>query len=314
MYSASQVKAMIEGWKKAGITKAELAVKIANACMGWPYVWGARGEEDTVENRKYFMNRSSIGDKDRQMIIDRCQVLKGTKDNCDGCKYYPNNMHTRIFDCRGFTYWVLLQCNITINGAGATSQYNDDSNWSEKGKIEYMPRNVVCCVFKQVNGKTMEHTGLYTANGKIVHCSKEVKESSPEDKSWSWTHYAIPKGIDSDTPVVSKPTLRKGDTGEYVVECQQDLLQLGYDLSPYGADGKYGNTTIREVKKFQKASGLVADGICGPRTWQALDEAVKPSPTPTKFYTVHIPHLTEYQADSLIATYSGSWKTEEQGG
>ena len=75
---------------------------------------------------------------------------------------------------------------------------------------------------------------------------------------------------------------------------------------------KYGNTTIREVKKFQKAMGLSADGICGPKTWEALDEAVGPSPTPvTKLFTVHIPHLTEYQADGLIATYAGSWKTEE---
>jgi peptidoglycan hydrolase-like protein with peptidoglycan-binding domain len=74
--------------------------------------------------------------------------------------------------------------------------------------------------------------------------------------------------------VVTRPTLRKGASGPYVTECQEDLLKLGYDLAHYGADGKYGNITMREVRKFQKAQGLAVDGICGPKTWAALDAAV----------------------------------------
>ena len=49
------------------------------------------------------------------------------------------------------------------------------------------------------------------------------------------------------------------------------VLKLGYDLAHYGADGKYGNITMREVRKFQRAQGLAVDGICGPKTWAALD-------------------------------------------
>ena len=106
------------------------------------------------------------------------------------------------------------------------------------------------------------------------------------------------------------PTLRKGASGPDVVECQEDLLTLGYDLAPYGADGKYGNTTIREIKKFQTASGLVADGITGPRTWEALDEAVAGGGT---LYTVTIPHLNQAQAEALIRQYPGAEKKEEGG-
>ena len=126
-----------------------------------------------------------------------------------------------------------------------------------------------------------------------------------------------------------------------MTECQEDLLKLGYDLSPYGADGKYGNTTIREVKKFQTASGLTADGICGPMTWAALDAAVAgdsgsasgstggttsgsassqdagsspetPAPEPQRF-TVHIPHLQRYEAEAYVASVPGAWMTEEGG-
>ena len=117
-----------------------------------------------------------------------------------------------------------------------------------------------------------------------------------------------------------KPTIKRGSKGPYVVECQEDLIQLGYDLSPYGADGKFGKKTEDAVKAFQTASGLKADGIVGPATWTALDAAVGPAPDPepepaptTKLYTVHIPHCTKYQADGLIQTYPGSWMTEDGG-
>ena len=103
-------------------------------------------------------------------------------------------------------------------------------------------------------------------------------------------------------------TLRKGASGPDVVECQNDLLQLGYDLNPYGADGKYGSTTIREVKKFQAASGLTADGICGQKTWAALDEAVAGGGS---LYTVTIEHLTKAQADALKTQYPDADIKEE---
>ena len=119
----------------------------------------------------------------------------------------------------------------------------------------------------------------------------------------------------------TKPTLRKGASGPTVTECQEDLLKLGYDLSPYGGDGKYGNTTIREVKKFQTASGLTADGICGPMTWAVLDKAVAAAsgsaqetlaPEPRRF-TVHIPRLQRYEAEAYVASVPGAWMTEEGG-
>ena len=310
MNSARQVDAMISGWKMAGSPKAEIVAKAAEACMGWPYVWGSMGEEDTVDQRTYYMNRSSIGPKDRELIRKRCQVLSGSSPACTGCKYFPNDARTRIFDCRGFTRWLLQQVGITLTGAGATSQWNTESNWTRKGPISEIPKDQVCCVFKQVNGKTMEHTGMHIGNGVIIHCSVEVKRSTTDDKSWNWTHYAIPKGIDGS--IIPKPTIRRGDSGTYVMECQQDLMALGYDVGATGADGKFGRKTETAVKAFQANSNLKVDGIVGQGTWAALLDAVKPGPSPvTTLYTVHIPHLTEYQADALIATYAGAWKTAE---
>ena len=314
MNSAAHVDNDISNWKTMGMSKAELVVLIAEDCLGWPYVYGERGSYDTVSLRSARAN-----DLDKSMpaeaaeIRKKCQVLNGSQDACTGCKWYPGGAMVRCFDCRGFTYWVLHQVGITIKGQGATSQWNDDGNWKTKGKIDDMPSGQVCCVF-MYNSKTgkMDHTGLYVGGGRIIHCSGEVKTGKITDKGW--THYAVPVGMEGDVPVpTSKPTLRKGATGPYVVECQEDLLKLGYDLSPYGADGKYGNTTIREVKKFQTKSGLTADGICGQMTWAALDAAVKPDPTPkTDYYTVTIQHLTLYDAEALKARYDGAVTIEKE--
>ena len=106
---------------------------------------------------------------------------------------------------------------------------------------------------------------------------------------------------------VLKPTLRKGSTGVYVVECQNDLIRLGYDLSPYGADGKFGNKTEAAVKAFQKDHGLYVDGVVGPMTWDALD-----STDPAKLYTVTIPHLTYFKAEALVNQYPGASMVEEK--
>ena len=55
-----------------------------------------------------------------------------------------------------------------------------------------------------------------------------------------------------------------------VAEIQRALLARGYDLGPAGVDGDAGPKTIAAVTAFQRAAGLVADGIAGPLTQKAL--------------------------------------------
>lgn len=55
-----------------------------------------------------------------------------------------------------------------------------------------------------------------------------------------------------------------------VAEIQRALLARGYDLGPAGADGDAGPKTIAAVMAFQRAAGLVPDGIAGPLTIKAL--------------------------------------------
>jgi len=66
----------------------------------------------------------------------------------------------------------------------------------------------------------------------------------------------------------SRPTLRRGNRGNAVVDVQLALRDRGFDLEP---DGIFGSITQECVKTFQGTRGLKADGVVGPMTWAALN-------------------------------------------
>lgn len=75
---------------------------------------------------------------------------------------------------------------------------------------------------------------------------------------------------DNPTPNIIQRTLRKGMKGEDVKQLQEALINLGYDLGKNGADGDFGSATYSAVRAFQKAKGLIVDGIAGKATLGAL--------------------------------------------
>ena len=306
MYSASYVDDKITELKNSGMPLDLVAWQVALLCVGWAYVFGARGEYCTPANRrKYYRDAHPT-------IKTKCKNYDGT-GSCSGCKWLPGDKRTRFFDCRGFTYWVLLSVyGWKLMGAGATSQWNNEANWKAKGEIATMPRDTLVCLFVK-KGKTMEHTG-FGFNDETVECSNGVQHFTTRNKKW--THWGVPAccgGEVQPTPAPittpdKKPTLRKGSSGEYVTLAQTQLIQKGYDCGSYGADGKFGAATEAAVKAFQRDHGLTADGVIGQMTWAALDEVE----TSYK-YTVTIPHLSKSQAQALCAGYPGSTMTEERG-
>lgn len=266
MISASEVDALIVRLKQNKVPLSEAVFETAKACVGYPYVYGAEG----------------------QLTV-------------------KDGVTVRKFDCQGFTEWCLSQFGINIKAAGATSQWDKDALWLAKGDIGNIPNDVLVCLFYRSsdNPSKMAHTG-FGYKGATCECSSGV-QYFPQRKA-KWKYWAIPKGITDKVPDPDpdyRPTLRRGDKGEYVTLAQTMLLQRGYDLGKWGADGSYGAATEAAVKSFQRDNGLVADGIIGQKTWSALQ-----SESPT-LYTVTIPHVAKYQADRLIETYAGAYMTEE---
>lgn len=326
MNTAEYVDNQIQILKNSGIPLTDAAWQAALLCVGWPYIYGDRGQYCTIAHRQAVYNKDP-GKKVYQNVKEKCQAIRSSNPtgSCSGCKWYPKSKRVRGNDCRGFTYWILLQIyGWKLMGTGATKQWNTESNWKAKGLVSKgVPDDTLVCLFypDEKDPNVMEHTG-FGYHGETIECSAGVQYNKTRDQKW--THWAVPACVDGDVPTPTpsptptpdkKPTLRKGSTGEYVVECQEDLIKLGYDLSPYGADGKYGNKTAAAVAAFQKDHPpLVSDGICGPLTWAELDEAVKPQPDPGPsevLYTVTIEHLDLTQAKALCNAYPTASMKEE---
>lgn len=70
-------------------------------------------------------------------------------------------------------------------------------------------------------------------------------------------------------------TYKRGDSGAGVKFLQEKLITLGYNVGSKGADGVYGGKTKNAVLDFQKKMKLGQDGIAGPQTQKAIDEALK---------------------------------------
>ena len=65
--------------------------------------------------------------------------------------------------------------------------------------------------------------------------------------------------------------LKLGSDGPFVAELQTRLVLLGYKLE---VDGVFGKATEDAVKAFQKDKGLNVDGWAGPRTLDAVGQAI----------------------------------------
>ena len=305
MQNAEQVQTLLEDCQARGLSKAATIEQLAGACLGWPYVFGAVGELCTPKNRDRRANATYPS------IVSRCQVLSGTAQTCAGCEW---GMGVRMFDCRGFTYWLLKQVGITISSVGATTQWEDTKAWAMRGEIRNMPPAAVCCVFKHRDGK-MSHTGMHIGHGNIIHCSTTVKRGKTTDAGW--THFAIPKGLYTDEELAAlqdalpiHPTLREGNVGDSVRQMQVLLIAAGFPCGKAGADGIFGAGTLAAVKSFQAANGLTVDGIVGRATWAALDKVPDEKPDT---WTVHIPGLDKATAEAFAAAYDGAYITGEEG-
>ena len=291
MNSAEYVKQQIQVIKNSGIPLSEAAWESALLCVGWPYIFGAKGKECTIAYRKQVSGRGP--EAKYQNVKRNCQAIRDNNPtgSCAGCKWFPNGKRVLSYDCRGFTYWILLQVfGWKLQGEGCTTQWNKAANWKQKGLVkDGIPQGVIVCLFypDEDEPKKMAHTGLYY-NGETCECSAGVQYSKTLNKKW--THWGIPACVDivppEPTPTPTppgtekKPTIRRGDRGPYVKLCQEDLIRLGYSVGSSGADGIFGKNTEAAVRAFQRehddtdGRALKIDGIVGQKTWGALDDAI----------------------------------------
>ena len=121
--------------------------------------------------------------------------------------------------------------------------------------------------FKEMKGSKYTESSAYLRHGDVLVTATKghtviVLTDGPKAEN-TYTEYELGDRV-----------LRNGDKGSDVKELQEDLIELGYNLGRWGADGDFGDCTEMAVKEFQKSAGLTIDGEVGPKTVDALEKAV----------------------------------------
>ena len=274
----------------------------------WGYIWGTAGEKWTAAKQK---------------------ELERTTDasRANSRKYGSKWIGHMVADCSGLFSWAFKQLGGYMYHGSDTMyrKYCTQHGKLKKGKrTDGATLKPGTAVFVW-NGEKYSHVGLYIGDGTVIEAmGAKNGVTTTKVTATKWTHWGELKGVDysgtQPEPVPeTKPTIRRGDKGQYVVECQEDLIQLGYDLGRWGADGDFGAQTEKAVKQFQKehdgpdGRALTVDGVVGQATWWALDAAIGPQPEPVKKYSVIISGLDYAQAQQIAAQYPGSEIIEEVG-
>lgn len=208
-------------------------------------------------------------------------------------------------------------------------QYQRDTLYNLAKTVDFDPAKIktpcetdcsalvrVCCAYAGImldNMRTTNEAKILLASGEFT----ELKGAKYTDQSaylcrgdilvtrtQGHTVVVLTDGTKVEAPATDeetevRETLKRGMKGEDVRKLQRRLMELGYALPKYGADGDYGSETVTAVKAFQADRGLTVDGIAGETTLTAL-YAGQPNA-----YTVTLYNVPETEALKMLAIYSG---------
>ncbi|MBO7450993.1 MAG: peptidoglycan-binding protein [Clostridiales bacterium] len=280
----------------------------------WGYIWGKAGEKWTESKQnalvKWFVDTFGALWKDNKKAKEHDKY----RGALNGAKWIGRV----VADCSGLFSWAFKQL-------GGYMYHGSNTMWdkyctskgtlTKNGRTDGQPLKPATAVFTG-NESNKGHVGLYVGNDTVIEAAgTNSGVITTTITGGKWTYWGELKGVDygeedmTNMPVVEpfKPTLKRGNKGNYVKELQTALSNRGYDLGSYGIDGDFGKATEAAVKAFQKDNGLTADGIVGEKTWEAL----KTAPNKPETYTAHLPSLRKDEANALAAAYPGAWVTKD---
>ena len=209
------------------------------------YVWGAQGQKKPTITESWIRSREKTKrNADRAIAHWKKEVREGYGDVL------------RAFDCSGLGTYFFLKHDLIdhdLNAEGLRKLCRSiDRNDLREGDMTF-----------RMSGGRAVHVG-YAIDCDHVIEAKGRDDGVVQNRVSGWNLYGRPPFFASREMKLTHPYMRGSD----VKALQQALKDNGYD--PGQIDGVFGKKTERAVKRFQKDSGLSADGIAGKRTCFAL--------------------------------------------
>lgn len=165
------------------------------------------------------------------------------------------------------------------NRAKGMVVHTTDGYYPDESKL--LPSD--CLYFKGNTSHPMDvgHVEMYTGPNECYgHGSgtgptkKNLKEYCESRANSKKRYFMAIRWILDDGDPSDRRELKRGMTGADVVELQEMLRQLGYDLGTYGIDGDFGSDTEDALKAFQVNVALPETGIADAATWERLDKII----------------------------------------
>ena len=193
----------------------------------------------------------------------------------DNVVWYYITVNEGSYTYKGYVRFDMIE-SITeaqYNAAGGNSNNNYSDQevlgmlviTADKVRLRYSPSTDAEIVGEANNGDAFYYVnsvaGWYqTQGGYWISSSYARPMTAKEEEDYAGT-----------TESLVGSTYRNGSTGSGVREIQNMLTTLGYYDGKIS--GNYGNLTEEAVRLFQRDHGLGADGVAGPKTIAAIQDA-----------------------------------------
>lgn len=121
--------------------------------------------------------------------------------------------------------------------------------------------------FDEIAGVSASASVTVKETSQTVTYKNDVAQLQDECNRQGFSNQKV-DGIPGPITLAGCPMLKKGAKGNITRWVQTKLNGLGYNCG--AIDGDFGNNTKNGVMAYQRAKGLVVDGIVGPKTWSKL--------------------------------------------
>lgn len=267
--------------------KEEKIISWLEKRVGEGYVWGGKGEILTKK-------------KLEELIEQYPNYVSWAKNG--------HSVGKRVWDCAQLVRFAMKEIGISMV-SGATSQWNK-TDWIKKGKINTIPRDKICCLYRQINGTTMQHTGVYLGNGYFIDArgsSTGVVKTKLE--KYPWTHWGIPDGLYSkkelaeEKPVTSQEVLKVLYQAKVVAESGSTVRMRSEASSSSSTLAKVPLETIVDVvEELNGWKQIVYEG----KTGYMMDEFLQKKEGVTNEYYVKIKCASAAEAKRLAELLAGA--------